>query len=584
MGRLRNGVGVGISNIPTLSSRRAFSPLSLFADGSQGVWYDDSLTSSMFQNSDGTTAAVLESPVGLQLDLSRNLTLGSNIVTPAANSTFTSDTGFWTKDTGVTISGGSANWTATAATYQLYKTGQLTVGKYYEATFTIFSITSGGLRCNIGGNLGTVRTTAGTYTERLVAGSGTMAITSSGASTTASVTLVSFFEVTGTHRSQATSANRPTLSARYNLLTKTEQFDNAAWTKVGLTVDATLYTAPNGTLTANKIYATIVSTNHYLYQSFSLTSGVSYAATINGKIGEYRYLYLQTYNGSAFAASIVDLQTGLVTQTGSGHTITSVAVDNGFYYVKIVFTAAATGTGYFYAGPSDVSTAPTAYSWIGDPAKGIYIWGADFRPTNQTVTLPTYQRVDTSSVYDTVGFPQYIKYNGSNSSLSTAGINFTATAQVTAFAGARLLTNTGEGMLLEFGNLSATNGSFTLGNSYLSRYYFGVKNVGVAQIYALTYTAPITNTLSAVYDLTATTIPTQVIPKTNGTTPASLTNSGLPTSLGNFGNLNLYCGARAGTSLFFNGYEFQTIIVGKTLTATEIANTETYVNSKTLAY
>jgi len=72
MGRLRNGVGIGISNIPTLSSRRPFSPLSLFADGSQGVWYDDSLTSSMFQDSAGTIPAALESPVGKQLDLSGN--------------------------------------------------------------------------------------------------------------------------------------------------------------------------------------------------------------------------------------------------------------------------------------------------------------------------------------------------------------------------------------------------------------------------------------------------------------------------------------------------------------------------------
>lgn len=58
MGRLRNGVGIGISNIPTLSSRRpvaAFSPLSLFASGAQGVWYDPSDITTLFQDAAGTT-------------------------------------------------------------------------------------------------------------------------------------------------------------------------------------------------------------------------------------------------------------------------------------------------------------------------------------------------------------------------------------------------------------------------------------------------------------------------------------------------------------------------------------------------
>lgn len=57
MGRLRNGVGIGISNIPTLSSSRrpVFSPLSLFANGSQGAWYDPSDITTLFQDAAGTT-------------------------------------------------------------------------------------------------------------------------------------------------------------------------------------------------------------------------------------------------------------------------------------------------------------------------------------------------------------------------------------------------------------------------------------------------------------------------------------------------------------------------------------------------
>ena len=39
----------------------------------------------------------------------------------------------------------------------------------------------------------------------------------------------------GNHASQATTASKPVLSARKNLLTKTEQFDDAAWVSAGAT-------------------------------------------------------------------------------------------------------------------------------------------------------------------------------------------------------------------------------------------------------------------------------------------------------------------------------------------------------------
>ncbi len=50
----------------------AFDPLSLFAGGEQGVIYDVQNLSSMFQDSAGTTPAVVDSPVGRINDLSGN--------------------------------------------------------------------------------------------------------------------------------------------------------------------------------------------------------------------------------------------------------------------------------------------------------------------------------------------------------------------------------------------------------------------------------------------------------------------------------------------------------------------------------
>lgn len=54
-----------------LRATSAFSPLRLFAGGEQGVWYDPSDFSTMFQDSAGTTpVTAVEQPVGLMLDKS----------------------------------------------------------------------------------------------------------------------------------------------------------------------------------------------------------------------------------------------------------------------------------------------------------------------------------------------------------------------------------------------------------------------------------------------------------------------------------------------------------------------------------
>ena len=53
---------------------------------------------------------------------------------------------------------------------------------------------------------------------------------------------------------------------------------------------------------------------------------------------------------------------------------------------------------------------------------------------------------------------------------------------------------------------------------------------------------------------------------------------------GNFGNYPFYIGARAGTSLFFNGNLYGLIIRGAASSSAQISNAESYMNSKTGAY
>ena len=561
------GLGVAGRGVVDLYAT-AFSPLSLFSDGSQGVWYDDSNNDTLFLDAAGTTVTALESPVGLQLDLSQGLALGSELCT---------DTGFnnpgsWSSTSGWVVSGGVATGTATVG-YLSQSIASVVAGNYYECTVTITTYGSGSLQF-FAGNIGTARSlsmsAAGTYTLRVDANStGTLGVV--GTLFTGVIDNISFKQVLGNHRFQTTNANRPTLSARYNLLTKTEQFDNAVWTKANVTIVANAAVAPDGTTTADKIYPNTTGTNRFIYQALSLASGL-YKWSFRAKAAEKTIAYID-FTGAGTTQAFFNLTTGAVGTVAAGYAATITSLGDGWYECSGTNNTAST---YSFGGVYGVADANGSTTVTANGTDGIYIWGADLRPANQaTGLIPTYQRVDTSSVYDTVGFPQYLKYT-SNQWLQTASVNFTATAQMSAFSGVRKTSAT-EGIIAVLGTSLTSNGNFFL-DEQSTAYQFSSKGTTQAgPTSAASYPSPETATLALLASISA----PSIVGNRNGT---QIVSSTATQGTGNYSNSPFYFGSNAGSTLYFNGYEFQTIIVGKTLTATEIANTETYVNSKTKAY
>ena len=74
--------GLGVNKLGVTNVRGGFNPLSLFANGEQGSWYDPSDLSSMKQISDGTVNAAVDSPVGYIEDKSGN---GNTAIQATAN-------------------------------------------------------------------------------------------------------------------------------------------------------------------------------------------------------------------------------------------------------------------------------------------------------------------------------------------------------------------------------------------------------------------------------------------------------------------------------------------------------------------
>ena len=91
-------------------------------------------------------------------------------------------------------------------------------------------------------------------------------------------------------------------NASTNLLTYSDQFDNAAWTKSDVLVIANSILAPNGSISADKLLANTVTTSHYLYRQAVLNQGVTYVFSIYAKAQESSLISLwRSTTGGAFS-------------------------------------------------------------------------------------------------------------------------------------------------------------------------------------------------------------------------------------------------------------------------------------------
>lgn len=200
---------INLSGLKTLNSIIS----EIFANGEQGFAYDPNDLTTMFQDAAGTVpVTAVGQPVGLMLDKSKGLTLSSELV---LNGDFSSGATSWTTSETVTISGGVVNFNnaeSGALVLQANPTNFI-VGRLYKVTYTIISISGGSVSCAMGSNLGTIRATAGTYTEYIVAPSANVYIRARINGTTATIDNIRVNCLAGNHAYQSTSSMRPLLVA-----------------------------------------------------------------------------------------------------------------------------------------------------------------------------------------------------------------------------------------------------------------------------------------------------------------------------------------------------------------------------------
>jgi len=177
----------------------------LFANNEQGVFFDPSDLSTMFQDSAGTTPVTADGqPVGLILDKSKGLVLGPEVL---PDPSFDTGTGWGFNGVDTTISGGTLNIDGIGGAYA---NNILLPTKLYRVVVDVASITSGALELYDSSVVAASIETAGVHTFDLVKFNGVfIALYTKVGGAVATVNSVSVKELPGNHAIAPSDAARP---------------------------------------------------------------------------------------------------------------------------------------------------------------------------------------------------------------------------------------------------------------------------------------------------------------------------------------------------------------------------------------
>jgi hypothetical protein len=161
-----------------------------------------------------------------------------------------------------------------------------------------------------------------------------------------------------------------------NLCLRSEEFDNASWTKSAATVTANGSAAPDATTGMDKIAEDATTAQHAVFQGITVANTTVYTYSVWLKAAERTWAYV-SFAGAGFGGSttgaFINLTTGACGTVQAGNTC-SVVGASGLWRVSLTRTSVGTvGTVQLHTATADGASAP---SYAGAAGSGIYAFGA----------------------------------------------------------------------------------------------------------------------------------------------------------------------------------------------------------------
>ncbi len=179
---------------------------------------------------------------------------------------------------------------------------------------------------------------------------------------------------------------------RTNLYQQSEVFNDSFWTKTRSSISSNATTAPDGTLTADKLVEDTTASNTHTIQSTVTPPATAHTLSVFAKKGERTWIVLRLGGTNTF----FNLDDGTIA-AGSVNSPTITNFGNGWY--RCAVTSSLGTQGQFW-----LATNSTTTSYTGDGTSGLFIWGAQLEagsfPTSYipTTTAPLTRGADVCSI------------------------------------------------------------------------------------------------------------------------------------------------------------------------------------------
>ena len=176
-----------------------------------------------------------------------------------------------------------------------------------------------------------------------------------------------------------------------NLITQSELFSDAVWTKVEASVTSG-FSSPDGLTNAYKLIASVNNSNHRIRSAIIPTAAVGTTVTFSIYIKPQEITKIALVdNWTNLSYGVVNLTTNSVIEEAQGTTSVT-EILNGFRRVSFTYQTANINTlpAVYLLDDGYTSGNPTSYTFASDGTSGVYIWGAQLEALSYaTSMIPT---------------------------------------------------------------------------------------------------------------------------------------------------------------------------------------------------